>query len=307
MFSSYPSTRTIAKEFTVKNDFIAFVAIFGDWTAIFLLFFISCYFNSPTATFFCLIGIGYFQFALGEAIVHDASHYNLFRIKAWHDRLDFLYALPFVMTLKQWRIEHMSHHQRFGAEGDHLVSDYASYGLTTTATPNMYWICFARPILGLCMWDRLRWIVKTTTFGSLYRITVFWITAIFTCAITGNLLNLALYWLFPLTIIYPIFLYWSEIGDHYRTLTGTRSRTGFIYNVFWHNNGYHSIHHRFPQIPFHQLAKAHRSLNLADPDAVLGWIGMWRALLNPSDSQATSHYFHRPAVLVHRQVESTAS
>jgi fatty acid desaturase len=279
-----PSARSVASEFTKRNDIVAFLAILSDWTFIFLLSILSGYLDSIAGTMVCLIGIGYFQYALGEAIVHDASHRNLFRITAWNDHLDFMYALPFLMTVRQWRNEHRIHHQNFGKDGDHILADYASFGLTTTARPNIYWICFGRPLCGLCAWDRLRWIIQTTTIADLKKITAFWLFILLICTVNGILIKLAICWFVPLIIIFPTFLYWSEIGDHYRTLSGTRSRTGFWYNFLWHNSGYHSLHHRYPRIPFHQLPRAHRRLNLEDPDSVVGWFGLWKAISLASDS-----------------------
>jgi fatty acid desaturase len=269
--------------FTKRNDLKAFFAIFGDWLIIVLLIYFSEYMDSNTITAFCLIAIGYFQFALGEAIVHDASHRNLFLAASRNDHFDFLYALPFAMTVRQYRKEHRSHHQNFGSPRDHIVADYAAFGLTSTAKPNLYWILFGRPLIGFCALGRILWLVRTTTIEDRRRICLFWLT-VATASVTCNFSrHLAFYWLIPLLFIFPVFLYWSEIGDHYRAPSGTRSRVGLCYNFFWHNNGYHSLHHRYPLIPFHQLAYAHRALEIDDPDAVSGWFGIWLAVSRPLD------------------------
>jgi fatty acid desaturase len=198
--------------FTKRNGLIAFLAIFGDWLMIFLLVIISEYINSIIVSVFCLIGIGYFQFALGEAIMHDASHRNLFRVKSWNDRFDFLYALPFLMTVRQWRKEHRNHHQSFGTPKDHIVADYASFGLTSTANPNLYWILFGRHLLGYCTLERIHWIIRTTSIEDWRRICLFWLI-IATSSVTFELgRQLTIYWFIPLLLVFPVFLYCVSVN-----------------------------------------------------------------------------------------------
>lgn len=289
------SNRLNACDFTSRNDLLAFLAITSDWLIIFFLAQLSEFSNCFAVTICCWIMIGYFQFALGEAIVHDASHRNLFRVPEWHDRLDFLYALPFFMTIRQWRKEHNNHHQNFGSIDDHIVADYVSFGLTSSSNPNLYWICFCRPLLGLCLVGRIRWIIETATRTDWQRMFFFWLPIVILSVSYGFLYQIFLYWFIPLLFVFPVFLYWSEIGDHYRARSGTRSRTGICYNLFWHNNGYHAVHHRYPRIPFHQLARAHRSLAFDNTDAVTGWVGTWQSISSQLDDPPAGEMVFRPA------------
>ena len=70
---------------------------------------------------------------------------------------------------------------------------------------------------------------------------------------------------------FPIFQYWSEIEEHYNTLSGARSNVSFWDNFFKHNEGYHWIHHRYPTIPFYRLPEAHAFLTPSGTDISQGF------------------------------------
>jgi fatty acid desaturase len=66
--------------------------------------------------------------------------------------------------------------------------------------------------------------------------------------------------------------YWSEISDHYNTKSKTRSNLSAILNFFQHNKGYHSLHHKYPNIPWHNLPMAYKEIkkleiNLAEDES----------------------------------------
>ena len=110
------------------------------------------------------------------------------------------------------------------------------------------------------------------------QLILFWAPLIFTCLIFGQLHNLFMYWIVPLLWVYPIFNYWSEIEEHYNTRNGSRSNIGKLLNFLTHNEGYHSVHHRYPTIPFYNLPKAHIAFPLPDDDISTGFIDTYRQI-----------------------------
>jgi hypothetical protein len=115
------------------------------------------------------------------------------------------------------------------------------------------------------------------------KVAVFWAPVLTVCGLAGLLPELLLYWFLPLFAVFAPLLHWSEVADHYRTRTGTRSRTSRIHNLLWHNNGYHAIHHRFPRIPCHNLARAHQALGGDRFDCAAGWWEVWRQISRPAE------------------------
>ena len=258
------------------------IAIARDWSVIILLILVSKWFGLWWVTIVCLLGIGVMQFALGEALLHEASHYNLFRQPRWNRWMGVFYALPFFTTVEDWRKEHMLHHTRFGTPDDHIVQFYAEQGLTQKS-PRIGWVCFGKPLSGLVMVEHLRGLRDLNSPRGWFQIGAFWIPVVTLCCLIHGVSWLAFYWLLPLLTVYTTLLHWSEIADHYRTRSGTRSRIGWLQNWLWHNNGYHAVHHCFPSIPFYRLSTAHRSLQAGCPDISRGWLDVWHQISRFSD------------------------
>jgi fatty acid desaturase len=258
------------------------IAIARDWSVIILLVLVSKWFALWWVTLVCLLGIGLMQFALGEALLHEASHYNLFRRPRWNRWMGVFYAMPFFTTVEDWRKEHILHHTRFGTPDDHIVEFYAEQGLTRRS-PRVGWVCFGKPLLGLVMFEYLRGLLDLNSLKGWLQIGAFWVAVVAFCCLLHAFSSLIFYWLLPLLAVYTTLLHWSEIADHYRTLSGTRSRIGWLHNRLWHNNGYHAVHHDFPSVPFYQLSTAHRSLQVKCPDIARGWLDVWHQISCTSD------------------------
>lgn len=213
-----------SRDFAFQSDLYPWLAIVRDWLLILGLIVLSEWIGAWWFTAFCVVGIGMLQFALGEALLHEASHYKLFRVRAWNDRLEVLYALPFLTAVGAYRAEHLEHHRRLGKASDHIVQDYAFHGLTSDI-PRTGWVWFGKPSLGLTAIGYVRTLWNMNAAQTWLKVATFWAPVVGICAAAGLLLELMLYWFVPLLAIYATLLHWSEIADHYRTRTGTRSRT----------------------------------------------------------------------------------
>jgi fatty acid desaturase len=220
--------------------------------------------------------VGYFQYAVGEALLHEASHYNLFRKKQWNNNLEFLYALPFFKTVAQFRAEHVKHHLRLGSEQDHVMTDYRRFGFFKP-TRHIFWLWFIKPITGYAGYYYVR-SLSLLPSKSGTKIVTFWLLAVFIFWYLGSFQYLLLYWITPYAFSYSSFLYWSEVQDHYNTRSGTRSTLSFLANLVTHNNGYHFIHHKYPTIPWYRLRAAHHAFCSEETDISNGFFDTYQQL-----------------------------
>ncbi len=231
-------------------------ALGRDWGAIVLLAYLGVRSGNLLVYLAVVWLIGSFQFAIGECLLHEASHYHLFRNRSWNDRLEFLYALPFFMTVAQFRDEHMAHHRDAGTPEDNLLIDYRLLNLYRPRL-NVFWTWFLKPIIGFGAYFYLTKLsLKPLRCG--LKLVTFWTLVLGIALYLHAFHILVLYWLIPLWWAHVTYLYWSEIQDHFATRSGTRSVTGWLSNFLWHNNGYHAVHHVRPGLPWYRLPRAHR-------------------------------------------------
>lgn len=270
-----------ARRFASQSDLRSWSALGRDWSAIAGLILVATWADVWWVALPCIITIGVMQFAIGEALLHEASHYNLFRRhRRWNEWCGALCALPFLTTLRDWRAEHARHHRRFASAEDHIALDYAVQGLTGPS-PRIAWVWFGKPLLGFTTVRHLVGLGEINSTRGWLHIVTFWTPIAVICLSRHLVLELLLYWFVPQLTVFATLLHWSEIADHYRTRTGARSRIGGLHNWMFHNNGYHAIHHRFPAVPFHQLPSAHRALGGEIDDSTRGWWGVWRQVSRP--------------------------
>ena len=249
------------------SDLRGWLALIRDWGAIVAIAVLSERAGTWWAYLAALWAIGAFQFAIGECLLHEASHMHLFRTRAWNDRFEALYALPFCMTMAQYREEHLAHHRNSGTPRDGLLDDYRFIGLFRP-DPDMFTIWFLKPLSGFAGLVFLRTLgLEPRRCG--VKIVSFWALVAAAALALGGLAGLrivALYWVVPLFYSHAAFLYWSEVQDHYGTRSGTRSVLSPVTNWLFHNNGYHAVHHVRAAVPFYRLREAHDEF-IAGPGA----------------------------------------
>lgn len=268
-----------SQDFVTRSNLRGFFALFVDWGIIVTTISLSVWLNNFFVYLFSVWIIGSFQFAIGESLLHEASHHNLFRTKKLNEHLEFLYALPFFVDMKQYRSWHIPHHNKLNSEEDHLVEDYELHGLNKQ-NKNFFWLWFFKPVTGYAGYFYLRFVIELNPRKSALKFLIFWAPVILTCLYFNVLHLLILYWIIPFLWSFSSFFYWSEIGEHYNTKTGTRTDVGFLKNLFHHNAGYHSIHHQYPSIPWYNLSKAHKALYSGKIDVVNGFFDTYRHVKN---------------------------
>lgn len=265
------------QDFIERSNVRGFLTLFLDWGAIAVIISINIWLNNLVVYLASVWAIGSFQFSIGEVLFHEASHNNLFKTKKLNDYLEFLYALPFFVDMNQYRNYHIKHHNKLNSEEDHLVEDYELHGLNK-AGKNLFWIWFVKPVLGYAGYFYLRFVIELNPRKSAAKFLIFWTPIIVTCLYFNVFHLLVLYWFVPFLWSFASFYYWSEIGEHYNTKSGTRSDIASLKNFFHHNAGYHYIHHQYPSIPWYNLHKAHDALCQKDTDIANGFFDTYNQM-----------------------------
>lgn len=201
--------------------------------------------------------IGTRQNSLRDILGHEAAHYNLFRNKNLNRLSEIVCFLPLFETFDRYRKEHMTHHKGVMGLNDPARICYERWGLYNSEV-NWLFVWFVRPFL---LWDALyylKFIGSTMAENSSYRnrLLIFWLTTLALAIAGGWLLELILYWLIPFFWIKPAVEFWNEVSDHFKVETGdTRVSLGWFHDYILrpHNDGYHTVHHRYPKMAWHEL------------------------------------------------------
>ena len=271
------SAQANPKEFIERNTLRGLRAVCRDWLVIAGAISLSIYIEHWAVWVASVWVIGIMQFALAEAVLHEASHYNLFRSRHLHHRLQFLYAWPFMQTMNDYQAEHLAHHKYLMTERDQTSVDYKMYGLAKRE-PNLFFIWFIKPFTFYPTWHYLRHGNAALDRANWLPLGLFWIALGGLFVALGQAQYFLLYWIVPLLWVYPILNYWSEIEEHYNTSDGSRSNLSRVINFLTHNEGYHTVHHRYPTIPFYNLPKAHAAFVGDESDISRGFLDTYRQL-----------------------------
>jgi len=271
--------KSTPQDFVERSNVRGFLAIFRDWAIIFSAAGISIWLDNVFVYVLSAIMIGCMQFSLGEALLHEATHQNLFKNKKWNTRFEFLFAYPVLVSIAQYEPEHLDHHNYQDTERDHIPRDYEYYGLNKP-NKNLFWIWFAKPILGFSGYFYTRFVICLKPGKGALKILSLWIPVLGIFIYFDALPILLWYWVVPMFVIFPCFIYWSEIADHYNTKSGSRTRTGKVLNFLHHNNGYHHVHHTYPTIPWYNLPEANKILCPKDVDVSTSIVDTFRQLIS---------------------------
>lgn len=263
------------QDFVQRSNLKGFAALIFDWGIIFGTAAFSLWMNDWIVYLISVWIIGAYQYAIGEALFHEASHFNLFKTKKLNDYLEWIYAIPFFVDMFQYRKEHTDHHYKMNTKEDHIVRDYEYQGLNK-ANRNIFWIWFIKPFTGYAGFFYFRFSIRLNPLKSAIKFAIFWAPIISIFWYFGMLHILALYWFVPFVTTFTIFFYWAEIAEHYNATSGSRSDLGLLKNLFHHNGGYHYIHHMYPTIPWYKLPEAHKALTPNNIDITHGFIDTYR-------------------------------
>jgi len=218
-----------------------------------------------------ILVIGTRQYALGEALLHEASHWHLSNSKSVNDLLGAILAWPVFTSLAAYRRFHNRlHHELDIADSENSIwEDYEGWGLPVPSRPLglacAFWLLVLRPAIGLTGIMHLFKTVRDFSYDFDLKETrlmlTAWAVVIAGAAYFSLWRELILYWLIPYTFVFSTLNYWSEVGDHFRVSGAkTRSDLNWFVNTFVsHNIGYHALHHKYSSIPWFHLPEAYRA------------------------------------------------
>jgi fatty acid desaturase len=275
--------KAVVKEASKPDLLTSILTLLGNHMAMVLIAALGCWawVALPIYAAVPLIAIGMllttrFQRGL-ECMVHEGSHYNFVRGKGRPGKVlndaiaNLLAAFPTFVTVGSFRASHWLHHEHFGDEDDpdlirynRLRIEYMDRakrgdfiaGMIARLLPYVagWWMALGfspLTILAGLAWHGLVWILPLSILFGLGTAFAIW----------------AAFWFIPFVFILPFTRFLAESGKHQyldngTVFTATVSNIGPIHTCFLHphGDGYHLLHHLFPCIPHHQMAKAHTLL-----------------------------------------------
>ncbi|WGL59186.1 fatty acid desaturase family protein [Pigmentibacter sp. JX0631] len=203
-------------------------------------------------------------------ILHDASHYSLFKNQYINDLAANLFAgYSFFENIKYFRKSHLEHHKFLGIQ--EKDPDFVSIELLDPTNQKNSLSIFITAL------KSKRWIVSSYlgnlfifSFSEIIRAFTWWIflsiVIIFCFSLQSFFIFLILWFSAKLTIYHCLKVF-MEISDHAGLplngiIKGTRNHpdkiTKFIFFPFGDN--YHLTHHLFPKIQTYKLEKMHKIL-----------------------------------------------
>ena len=220
-------------------------------------------------------------------LVHAAAHYTLFSKRAANNTVDLLCGYLILEPLRPYRAVHLRHHRAISLKHPDRF-DYLFRHLPPTDAGLWYrtWAVIGKPICGWAgvffIRATVRIMVENPKTG--FRMAAFWgvLTVLFWWA--GGLAYFLTYWLLPLLWLYPVFVFWAELSDHYGVKDDARNQRGLFYSLFLKaHEMYHAVHHRHPRIPFYRVKAASAYLRSIGQDAeeTRGLIDFVRILYRP--------------------------
>ncbi len=291
-----------AKDFMGRNGFISISFILFDWALIVATVALShyiAYIAHPllfAVTYVAAVWfIGSRMVALAEVFGHDSVHYSLFARRSLNYKLDFLWFLPLFESWKSYRDDHAFHHSHLLTPKDPAYRDFERWGLLKPKM-NYTWVWFIRPFLLFDTPYMLKTIALSLVKDYNYRnrILAFWLPTLALFWYLGALDLLALYWFVPLLWAYPALIFWSETGEHYRVPNDvTRNTFGLLEWLFVspHNDRFHYIHHRYPNIPWFRLKRATEALLPESAPASRSFIDLFHQVSNERDQRIAEGQF----------------
>jgi fatty acid desaturase len=221
-----------------------------------------------------------------SCLVHEASHYVLFKNRVLNDLVANLFvAFPFFGTISNYRIGHWAHHRHvndpqhdpdlqrlskhhprnFPISRSRFLWEYVILQLSphkayTYLKGRALYVAFA------AKQDRLR--DHDALGGPLTRTlrVAFYLALAAVLTFFGWWMQYLLFWLVPLVTFYPAMLFLRETAHHGNypddgDFTNSRVYEGYalereLFFPFGERN--HVLHHMFPTVPWHQMNAAHQ-------------------------------------------------
>ncbi|WP_091089330.1 fatty acid desaturase family protein [Micromonospora nigra] len=213
-----------------------------------------------------------------ECLVHEASHFNWSRRhRTLGDVLAAVLAgVPTGARIADYRQSHLVHHGRFGTAADPDRQRYEQLDLEDLDRSDLG--SYAVGLLCRFVPYQRGWLDTLGSAPGTALLPFAWCAVVI--VLPGWLLggpvwagSAALAWLVAHLVALPVVRFIGESSEHvYReadtVFAATVSNLGLAQRLLIHphGDGYHTIHHMWPGVPHHQLAKLHRVLLSEDDE-----------------------------------------
>jgi fatty acid desaturase len=260
-----------------KSNFINFLFIFLDYLLILSSVLSSIYLNNFFVYLLSIMVIGSRMRAL-ENLVHEASHFQLFRNKKLNDLIGmFLCAFPIVSSLLAYRKSHLNHHRYFGNKKlDPDLIRYKKMGIDSSPIGKRKFYFFLLKVFLLINTPKY---ILGTVKSFIYNKEVpfyepinrifFYITLMLLLFYFDLWKLFLLYWMIPFFTTFQIIRQMSEISEHggiYEEKEFIKmTRNNFCHPIlkfliYPHNDFCHLVHHLAPFVAHYNLPRAHNIL-----------------------------------------------
>lgn len=280
------------REFTARSDLAGWWAVLSTWAVIAGAFALLALWPNPASFILAVIVLAGRQLAL-SILMHEASHYSLFRTRALNDIVGrWLCAAPVWSDVARYRKHHIQHHSHTGDELDPdlgLVRPFPASraSLRRKFIRDLTGQTGLKRIYGLILMD-IGVITYTVSGGARLRprdgrrwtdYAREGIGNMYGMVLTNMVLFGALFatghgwaylaWIVAYLTVYSLFVRMRSIAEHACTemsdhpLRNTRTtRAGLLARATvapLHVN-YHLEHHLLPSVAWHKLPRMHRLL-----------------------------------------------
>ncbi len=223
------------------------------------------------------------NYSVTVGVLHMHAHRPLFVVRLFNRLADLACCFPCMLTATEMRVMHVSHHHRF-ENGPRDVT--STVGYETGRRALWYWLRYASRVKGACVREVVRSADsparRTRRRHMLFDTVAVAATVTFLTVVSPRPM-LAFYWLpFGATLLTSGYFAWlthapaqgrSGDSDSINTVSN-------VLNFFIFNQGFHSVHHRYPGIHWTEIPdKLALMLDVDDDVIVSYWVTLntaWR-------------------------------
>lgn len=201
-------------------------------------------------------------------LLHESIHKNLFKNKWLNTNIDILGAFLIFQDVNSYKDWHFRHHKHLGTHEDPEEELKIRWRTEESNFTKLFLYNFIT-LFYTVDWVKYEVIPYILNSYRFRQKILFWMLIILFFIIIG-VKYLFIIYLIPIFLFYPyiyfISVYHEHISlrnEHTNIFDLTRNNNkGFLNKYFLHryNDGYHSLHHFDPSIPFYLLPSAHNSL-----------------------------------------------